>query len=73
MKNSGGQAQTGARKVVIVVEDERAIGEIGGPDHCQIVIDHQHLAVYVEAADMMVEPRQNRRVQPIPVLAVDSA
>lgn len=28
MKNSGGQAQTGARKVVIVVEDEKAIGEL---------------------------------------------
>ena len=28
MKNSGGQSQTGARKVVIVVEDEPAIGEL---------------------------------------------
>src|SRR2546428_11829917 len=28
VKNSGGQAQTGARKVVIVVEDEKAIGEL---------------------------------------------
>src|SRR5438552_13021193 len=28
VKNSGGQSQTGARKVVIVVEDEPAIGEL---------------------------------------------
>ena len=67
MKNSEGQAQTGARKVVIVVEDEPAIGELiaeaisDEPGYCAIHVPGPAAALeatkHVTADVMVVDVR----------------